>query len=90
MMRKQTVVEAQTRDSGARLRVVVDGDKVASAEPPGIVVVKGKGCDNMSFFSSKQAAEAWQQANGGEGELFNLAEAVQRGAKIFGRFATGL
>ena len=90
MMRKQTAVEAEARDSGARLRVVVDGDKVASAEPPGIVVVKGKGCDNMSFFSSKQAAEAWQQANGGEGELFTLAEAVQRGAKIFGRFATGL
>jgi len=90
MLHKQTVVEAETRDSGARLRVVVDGDKVTSAEPPGVVVVKGKGCDNMSFYSSKQAAETWQKAHGGEGELLTLAEAVQRGAKIFGRFATGL
>jgi hypothetical protein len=84
MMRKQTVVEAQARDNGARLRVVVDGDQVTSAEPPGVVVVKGKGCDNMSFFSSQRAAAAWQKANGGEGELFTLAQAVQRGAKIFG------
>ena len=72
------------------MSVVLDVEMVTSAEPPGVVVVKGKGCDNMSFFSSKQAAEAWKQANGGEGELFTLAEAVQRGAKIFGRFATGL
>ena len=90
MLHKQTVVEAEARDNGARLRVVVDGDKVTSAEPPGVVVVKGKGCDNMSFYSSKQAAEAWQQAHAGEGELFTLAEAVQRGAKIFGRLATSL
>jgi hypothetical protein len=90
MLRKQTVVEAEARDNGARLRVVVNGDKVAAAEPPGIVVVKGNGCDNMSFFSSKEAGEAWRKAHGGEGELFSLAEAVQRGAKSFGRYATSL
>jgi hypothetical protein len=90
MLRRQAVVEAESRDNGARLRVVVDGDKVTSAEPAGVVVVKGKGCDNMSFFSSKQAAEAWQKAHDGEGELLLLADAVQRGAKIFGRLATAL
>jgi hypothetical protein len=90
MLRRQTVVEAAARDNGARLRVVVDGDKVTAADPAGVVVVKGKDCDNMSFFSSKQAAEAWRQAHDGEGELLTLAEAVQRGAKSFGRYATGL
>ena len=90
MLRKQTVVEAQARDNGARLRVVVNGDKVAAAEPTAIGVVKGKGCDNMSFFSSREAGEAWRKAHGGEGELLWLAEAVQRGAKSFGRYATSL
>src|SRR4029077_17070172 len=90
MLRRQAVVEAESRDNGARLRVVVDGDKVTSAEPPGVVVVKGKGCDNMSFYSSEQARPAWQQAQGGGGELFTLAEAVEGGAKIFGRLATSL
>jgi hypothetical protein len=90
MLGKQTVVEAAARDNGAHLRIVVNGDKVSTAEPAGIVVVKGKGCDNMSFFSSKEAGEAWQRAHGGEGELFTLAEAVQRGAKSFGRYATSL
>jgi hypothetical protein len=90
MLRKQTVVEAHARDNGARLRVVVNGDQVASAEPAGIVVVKGNGCDNMSFFSSKQAGEAWQKANGGEGQLLPLADAVRRGAKSFGRYTTSL
>ena len=72
------------------LRVVVDRDKVVDANPAGIVVVKGQGCDNMSFFSSTGAAQAWQKAHGGEGELFTMAEAVQRGAKIFGRGTAGL
>ena len=34
MIRKQTVVEAEARDNGARLRVVVDGDKVTSPSRP--------------------------------------------------------
>jgi hypothetical protein len=90
MLHKQVVVEAEARDNGARLRVVVDGDKLTSAEPAGVVVVKGKGCDNMSFFSSAQAAERWRQEHDGEGELLTLPEAVRRGAKSFGRYATGL
>jgi Alkylmercury lyase len=90
MLRKQAVVEAQARDNGARLRVVVDGDKVTSADPAGVVVVKGKGCDNMSFFSSAQAGESWRREHGGEGELLTLGAAVERGAKSFGRYATGL
>jgi Alkylmercury lyase len=90
MLQKQTVVEASARDNGAPLRVVVDRDKVVDAKPAGIVVVKGKGCDNMSFFSSAEAAEAWQKAHSGEGKLFTLAEAVQRGAKTFGRYTAGL
>ncbi len=68
----------------------MNGDKVSAAEPAGAVVVKGKGCDNMSFFSSKDAGEAWRKAHDGEGQLFTLGEAVQRGAKSFGRYATGL
>jgi hypothetical protein len=90
MLSKPIVVEAEARDNGARLRIVVNGDRVTAAEPADIVVVKGKGCDTMSFFSSKQAGEAWRAAHDGEGELLTLAEAVQRGAKSFGRLATGL
>ena len=90
MLGKQAVVEAKARDSSVRLRVVVNGDKVVSAEPAGVVVVKGKSCDNMSFFSSRPAAEAWRKDHDGEGELLTLAEAVQRAAKSFGRYATGL
>lgn len=90
MMQTRTVVEATTRDNGAPIRIVVDIDKVVSAEPPGVVVVKGRGCDNMSFFSSREAAEAWQKQNGREGTLFALPEAVRRGAKIFSRTTLGL
>ena len=90
MLQKQTIVEASARDNGAPLRVVVDRDKVVDAKPAGIVVFKGKGCDNMSFFSSAEAAEAWQKVHSGEGKLFTLAEAVQRGAKTFGRYTAGL
>jgi len=90
MLQKQTVVEAAARDNGAHLRVVVDGDQVVDARPAGIMVLKGQGCDNMSFFSSAEAAQAWQKAHGGQGKLFTLAEAVQRGAKTFGRYTAGL
>ena len=90
MLGKQTVVEAKARDSNVSLRFVVNGDKVLSAEPVGVVVVKGKGCDDMSFFSSRQAAETWRKDHRGEGDLLTLAEAVRRAAKSFGRYATGL
>jgi len=90
MMQKRTVVEASARDNDATIRIVVDGDKAVSADPPGVVVVKGRGCDDMSFFSSREAGEAWRKQNGGEGTLFTLPEAIQRGAKIFSRETAGL
>ena len=92
MLQRTAVVEATARDNGAALRVVVDATKVVDAKPLGIVVVKGKGCDDMSFFSSAEAGRVWQKANGGENEskLFTLAEAVERGAKSFSRYTAGL
>jgi hypothetical protein len=87
---KRTVVEATARDNGAPLRVVVDADRIVEARPAGVVVVRGKGCDNMSFFSSKAAATAWQKANGGESTLLTLADAVARGARVFSRETAGL
>jgi hypothetical protein len=87
---KRTVVEGTARDNAAPLRVVVDGDRIVEARPAGLVIVRGKGCDNMSFFSSKAAATAWQKANGGESTLLTLAEAVARGARVFSRETAGL
>ena len=87
---KRTIVEATARDNGAPLRVVVDGDRIVEARPAGVVVVRGKGCDNMSFFSSKTAATAWQKAHGGESTLMTLTEAVARGARVFSRATAGL
>src|SRR5438128_63398 len=88
--KKTTVVEATARDNGAPLRVVVSGQRVVSAEPAGIVIVKGRGCDTMSFFSSKEAGEKWQREHDGEGTLFTLANAVKNGAEIFGSYSEGL
>jgi len=90
MLQKRTLVEASARDNAVAIRVVVDGDKVVSAQPPGVVVVKGRGCDNMSFFSSRDAAESWRREHDGEGTVFTLAEAVQRGARIFSHDTVGL
>ncbi len=90
MLGKKTTVEAEARDNGSRLKVMVSGDQLVSAEPPGVAVVKGEGCDNMSFFSSREAAERWRKDNAGEGELMTLAEAVKHGAKIFGQITAGL
>jgi len=88
--KKTTVVEALARDNGAPLRVVVSGQQIISAEPAGIVIVKGRGCDKMSFFSSKEAGERWQKEHDGEGTLFSLANAVKNGAEIFGSYSEGL
>ena len=90
MLGKRTVVEAEARDNGLPLRNVVSGTGVVTTQPAGIVVVKGMGCDNMSFFSSMKAAEAWRQAHDGEGDVLPLAAAVERGAKTFGRLTTSL
>jgi Alkylmercury lyase len=88
--KKTTVVEAVARDNGSPLRVVVSGQRIVSAEPAGIVIVKGRGCDKMSFFSSKEAGEKWQKEHDGEGTLFTLANAVKHGADIFGSYSEGL
>jgi hypothetical protein len=88
--KKTTVVEATARDNGMPLRVVVSGHQIVSAEPAGIVIVKGRGCDTMSFFSSREAGEKWQKEHDGEGTLFMLATAVRHGAEIFGAYSEGL
>ena len=87
------------------LGAAVDGaiaDLVVAAlvQPPGegsMASWAGPAVDGSGFighkgvsFSSTEAAEAWQKAHGGEGKLFTLAEAVQRGAKTFGRYTAGL
>ena len=90
MMQKRTVVEASARDNDAKIRIVVDGEKAVSADPPGVVVVKGRGCDDMSFFSSREAAEAWRAQHDHDATLFTLADAVRRGAKIFNHETAGL
>lgn len=88
--KKTTMVEATAQDNGTPLRVVVSGQQIVSAEPAGIVIVKGRGCDKMSFFSSKEAGERWQKEHDGEGTLFTLANAVKHGADIFGSYREGL
>ena len=90
MLQKRTVIEASARDNGTPIRIVVDVDKIVSAEPAGVVVVKGRGCDDMVFFSSRAAAEAWRAQNDRDATLYSLAEALQRGARIFSRETAGL
>ena len=90
MLQKRTVIDASARDNGAPIRIVVDVDKIVSAEPAGVVVVKGRGCDDMVFFSSRAAAEAWRAQNDRDATLYSLAEALQRGARIFSRETAGL
>src|SRR6185503_958892 len=50
LLQKRTVVEAAARDNGAPIRILVDGDAIVSSSPPEVVVVKGRGCDDMSFY----------------------------------------
>jgi len=90
MLQKRTVIEASARDNGAPVRIVVDVDKIVSAEPADVVVVKGRGCDDMVFYSSRAAADAWRAQNDRDATLYSLAEALQRGAKIFNRETGGL
>ena len=90
MLQKRTVIDASARDNGAPIRIVVDVDKIVSAEPAGVVVVKGRGCDDMAFFSSRAAADAWRAQNDRDATLYSLAEALQRGARIFSRETAGL
>jgi Alkylmercury lyase len=91
MLGKPATVEAELRDTGAKLTVSVDGEKLVSADPPDAAVFKGTGCDNMLFFSSRGAAEAYaKDAKITTGKIFALADAVTHGAGIFGPFTKGL
>lgn len=91
MMGKRAMVDAETRDGKAHLHVVVDGDKVVSAEPSNAIVFKGTGCDEMLFFSSQAGLDAWKKEHGIEGgKVFDMTEAVVHGAGIFGKFTEGL
>ena len=86
MMGSKAVVEAITRD-GVALRLEVDGDRLVSATPANAVVFKGGSCDEMLFFSSQAALDAWKSAHGAMGSALQLEEAVKHGAEFFGRFA---
>ena len=85
MMGAKASVDATTHD-GLPLHVEVDGDKLVSASLPA-VVWKGGSCDEMMFFSSRAALDAWAAAHHTEGRAFELDEAVKHGAEIFGRLA---
>lgn len=91
MLGKKTTVDAETRDGKTKLHVVVDGDKLVSADPPDAVVFKGASCDAMLFFSSQAGLDGWKKSHGIEGgEVFSMTDAVTHGAGIFGRFTAGI
>jgi hypothetical protein len=91
MMGKRAVIEATTRDNGAKVRIEVDGDRLVSAEPPGVAVMKGGSCDEMNFFSSVAAIDAWKKDHPNEAaKVLPIEDAVKHGAEIFGRFTRGL
>jgi len=90
MLEKRTLVEGTARDNDHALRVVVDGARIIEANPAEMVVVRGNGCDNMSFFSSRAAGDAWRKANDPGSTLLTLPEAVARGARVFSKETQGL
>ena len=91
MVGRKATVDAETRDGKAKLHVVVDGDRIVSAEPPGAIVFKGASCDDMLFFSSEAGLDAWKKEHRIEGgKVFPLAEAVAHGAGLFGKLTEGL
>jgi hypothetical protein len=91
MMGKRATVDAETRDGKAKLHVVVDGDRLVSAEPADAIVFRGASCDEMLFFSSRAGLDGWKKEHGIEGgKVYTLAEAVTRGATGFGKLTEGL
>lgn len=85
MMGRKAAIDATTRD-GVPLHVEVDGETLVSAAPAGAVVFKGASCDEMLFFSTPQALDAWRREKNESGTTFSLEDAVKHGAAIFGRF----
>ena len=91
MLGKPVTIEAAPRDGApVTLRFSIDGTRIVSAEPAGVVVMRGGGCDDVTFFSSADAARSWMSTRGVQAELYPLDEAVARGARIFGRYFRGL
>jgi alkylmercury lyase len=90
MLGKRASVDAIPRDGGPRVHVVVDGNKLVSVEPRDAVVAHGDSCDDITFFSSKLAAEAWAKEHGSDVEVRSMKDAVEHGAAFFGRFTAGL
>ena len=89
MMGAKASVDAKTHD-GVALHVEVDGDRLVNASPADAVVWKGGSCDDMMFFSSQAALDAWAKDHHTEGRSFKIDEAVKHGADIFGRLARPL
>jgi hypothetical protein len=91
MMGRKATIDAETRDGKEKVHIVVDGATLVSAEPADAIVFKGSSCDEMLFFSSQAGLNAWKKQHGFEGgKVFELAEAVNRGATIFGELTEGL
>jgi hypothetical protein len=84
MMGKPVTIDARAHDGGTPVRVTVDGERITSAEPAGTAVLHGGSCDDIVFFSSKEAAEAWRAAKAPTGKVYTLEDALRRGARIFG------
>jgi hypothetical protein len=85
MMGRRASIDATTRD-GVPLHVVVDGEQLLEATPPGAVVFKGGSCDEMLFFSSQAALDDWKSQHGAKGRSFGLGDAVHHGAELFGAY----
>src|SRR5262249_30790172 len=91
MLGKRVVIDAETRDKKSVLHIVVEGDKLVSADPRDAVVFRGSSCDEMLFFSSRSGLEEWKRRHGMDGgKVFTLAEAVAQGAESFGQITAGL
>jgi hypothetical protein len=91
MMGRRATIEARTEDDKAALHVVVDGERLVSAEPAHAIVFRGSSCDEMLFFSSEEGLDGWKRKHEIErGKVFSLAEAVERGASGFGKLTEGL
>jgi hypothetical protein len=76
---KSAVVDATTRD-GAPLHLDVNGGRLVRAAPAEAVLFKGTACNQMMFFSSAAALEAWKKDHPIDGRMYTMPEAVKLGA----------
>jgi hypothetical protein len=89
MMGNRAVIETTMR-GGVPFRAVVDGNQLVSVQPADAVVLKGSCCDEMNFFPSEAAAEAYEKERGIEGRIFTMPDAVAHASANFGRITEGL